>query len=82
MAEPLLELPLQGKYKRLRLIKRGGMGAIYLVRHRQLDELRVIKVMRAELQHDKDLRERFIREARIGQHVRHAIIADQHGLGA
>ena len=37
---------LEGKYEVLAKIREGGMGAIYKVRHRLLNELRVIKVMR------------------------------------
>jgi serine/threonine protein kinase len=37
----------EGKYEILEKIREGGMGAIYKVRHRLLDEIRAIKVMRA-----------------------------------
>ena len=36
------------KYQVVRKLREGGMGAIYLVRHRLLDELRVIKVLRSQ----------------------------------
>ena len=36
---------LEGKYEVLEKLHEGGMGAIYKVRHRLLDEIRVIKVM-------------------------------------
>lgn len=37
---------LEGKYEVLEKLHEGGMGAVYKVRHRLLDEVRVIKVMR------------------------------------
>ena len=37
---------LEGKYEILDKIREGGMGTIYKVRHRLLDEIRVVKVMR------------------------------------
>ena len=40
---------IEGKYEILEKIREGGMGAIYKVRHRLLDEIRVIKVIRPQL---------------------------------
>ena len=67
---------LEGKYEILRRLKGGGMGRIYLVRHRELDELRVVKVMRAEIAEDEQLRVRFAREAQLASRLRHPNIAD------
>lgn len=66
---------LEGKYEILEKIKEGGMGAIYKVRHRLLEEVRVIKVIRPQLQKDEALRARFIREARNAIRLRHSNIA-------
>jgi len=66
---------LEGKYEILEKIKEGGMGAIYKVRHRLLEEVRVIKVIRPQLQKDESLRARFVREARNAIRLRHANIA-------
>lgn len=62
---------LEGKYEILAKIKEGGMGAIYKVRHRLLDEIRVVKTLRRELESDAGLRERFIHEARSAIRLRH-----------
>lgn len=67
--------PVSGKYEILRKLNEGGMGAIYLVRHRLLDELRVIKVLRAQIRDEKDFRDRFVREARTAIQLRHPNIA-------
>ena len=71
-------LPLQrieGKYEILEKIREGGMGAIYKVRHRLLDEIRVIKLMRQQLVEDEELKARFVREARLAIKLRHPNIA-------
>jgi serine/threonine protein kinase len=66
---------LQGKYEILQKLNEGGMGAVYKVRHRLLDEIRVIKVVRPQLEGQQELRERFFREARIAIRLRHVNIA-------
>jgi tRNA A-37 threonylcarbamoyl transferase component Bud32 len=66
---------VEGKYQVLEKIKEGGMGAIYKVRHRLLDEVRVIKTMRPQFEADEGLRARFLREARTIIKLRHSNIA-------
>ena len=51
------------------------MGAVYMVRHRLLDEIRVIKVMRPQLESDEENRRLFIREAKVAIKLRHPNIA-------
>lgn len=63
--------PIEGKYEILAKLKEGGMGAIYKVRHRLLDEVRVIKVLRPQFEDDAELKERFFREARSAIRLRH-----------
>src|SRR3979411_421548 len=70
-----LGLVLEGKYEILEKLREGGMGAIYKVRHRLLDEVCVIKMMRPQLVEDEELRTRFLREARLAIKLRHANIA-------
>ncbi|MGH9465185.1 MAG: serine/threonine-protein kinase, partial [Thermoanaerobaculia bacterium] len=74
MTEPELQL-IEGKYEILRKLREGGMGAVYKVRHRLLDEIRVIKVIRPHLSGDEGLRRRFLREARAAVRLRHPNIA-------
>lgn len=51
------------------------MGAVYKVRHRLLDEIRVIKVVRPQFKRDEDVKARFLREARTVIRLRHPNIA-------
>jgi serine/threonine protein kinase len=67
--------PVEGKYEILRKLGEGGMGIVYLVRHRLLHELRVVKVLRGQLRGQDELRERFLREARTAIHLRHPNVA-------
>ena len=66
---------IEGKYEILGKLREGGMGAIYKVRHRLLEEIRVIKVMRPQFLEDEELKARFLREARLAIKLRHANIA-------
>ena len=66
---------IEGKYEILEKIREGGMGAIYKVRHRLLEEVRVIKLMRPQLAQDEELKARFGREARFAIKLRHPNIA-------
>jgi serine/threonine protein kinase len=63
--------PIEGKYDVLAKIREGGMGALYLVRHRLLNERRVIKVMRPELAQSADQQKRFLREAQTATRLKH-----------
>lgn len=74
----LLQRQLEGKYEILEKIKEGGMGAVYKVRHRFLDEIRVIKVIRSTLEPSQEISDRFLREARMAIRLRHPSIAVLH----
>lgn len=62
---------LEGKYEILDKIREGGMGSIYRVRHRLLEEIRVVKVMKPSAGADADLRRRFVEEARTATRLKH-----------
>ena len=47
------------------------MGSIYRVRHRLLEEIRVVKVMKPSAVADADLRRRFVEEARTATRLKH-----------
>ena len=73
MTLPLREI--QGKYEILRKIKEGGMGSIYKVRHLLLDEVRIIKVIKAQFSDDEALQRRFRREAKAAIRLKHQNVA-------
>lgn len=74
----LLDEHIDGKYEILEKLREGGMGAIYRVRHRLLDEIRVVKVIRSAVAGHPDAGERFLREARAAIRLRHPNIAVLH----
>ncbi|HEY6321531.1 MAG TPA: serine/threonine-protein kinase [Thermoanaerobaculia bacterium] len=84
LAPPLQRI--EGKYEILGKIREGGMGAIYKVRHRLLDEIRVIKLMRPLMAEDQELhaelKARFVREARVAIKLRHPNIAQLYDFTA
>jgi len=70
-----LSKDIVGQYEILEKIREGGMGAIYKVRHRVLDQVRIIKMMRSKLKGDSLLKRRFENEARTAARLRHDNIA-------
>lgn len=65
----------RGKYEVLGKVAAGGMGEVFKVRHRILGEVRAIKVMRDLLATDRNLRHRFLKEARTAAALRHRNLA-------
>lgn len=55
---------LAGRYRILRLLAEGGMGAVYEAQHVELERRVAIKTLLSELQEQPRLIARFIREAR------------------
>lgn len=70
-----LQKIIEGKYEILQKIREGGMGSIYKVRHRLLDEVRVIKVLQPDMAVDTEVQQRFHREAKTAIRLRHPNIA-------
>ncbi len=71
---------LEGKYEILDKIGEGGIGSIYKVRHQLLDEIRVIKVLRAQVAGRSDLQQRLMKEAQMAIRLTHPNIARLHDL--
>jgi tRNA A-37 threonylcarbamoyl transferase component Bud32 len=55
----------QGRYRVVRAIKAGSMGAVYEVVDHKTESRRALKVMLPGLVDDQDMRARFVQEARI-----------------
>ncbi|HEY6066986.1 MAG TPA: protein kinase, partial [Thermoanaerobaculia bacterium] len=68
---PVAGTLIEGKYEIIARIKEGGMGTIYKVRHRLLDEIRVVKVMRPQIGSDEELKRRFTQEAKTATRLKH-----------
>lgn len=72
---------LGAQYDILRLIGRGGMGAVYLGRERLLDRLVAIKMLPLESADMAEARERFLREARTAAKLSHPNVVPLHSFG-
>ncbi|MEO8275768.1 MAG: protein kinase [Thermoanaerobaculia bacterium] len=66
---------LDGKYEILDRLAAGGMGEIWRARHVHLQELRVIKILRADRATDPHALQRFAQEARIATQIKHPNVA-------
>jgi serine/threonine protein kinase len=66
---------IEAHYEILGKLHEGGMGSIYKVRHRLLQEIRVIKVMKPDFVKEEQAKERFLREAQVAVKLRHPNIA-------
>ncbi len=83
-ADPLraaLETALGAQYEIVRLLGRGGMGAVYLARERALDRTVAIKVLPPEIAVSAEAQERFRREARTAAKLTHPNIVPLHTFG-
>src|SRR5437016_14348172 len=68
-SDPLVGQTLAGKYKIEKLIKRGGMGAVYIGKHVLMDKTVAIKVLHPSLALDDDVVARFSREAKAASRI-------------
>jgi eukaryotic-like serine/threonine-protein kinase len=69
--DPLLGQTLAEKYRIEKLIKRGGMGAVYRGKHVLMDKTVAIKVLRPSLAGDDVVVARFSREAKAASRISH-----------
>jgi serine/threonine protein kinase len=83
---PAAALPEQlpadfGRYRLLRLLGKGGMGAVYLAHDSQLDRPVALKIPLFGPADDPSLRERFFTEARAAATLFHANICPVYDVG-
>ena len=70
-----------GRYEIVRELGRGGMGAVYLAHDSQLDRPVALKVPHREVAQNRDVRERFLREARAAARCHHPNFCPIHDIG-
>ncbi len=65
-----------------RLLGKGGIGGVYLVRHNMLDTLFALKALYPEVaEKNPELVKRFLREAKIATRIRHPNLVAVHDCG-
>ena len=69
---------IDSRFEVIAKLGEGGMGTVYKVRHRDLDEIQIVKTMQAQFSTNEGLRTRFVNEARRGMRLRHPHIAGVH----
>ena len=71
LSDPLVGRRLDGRYRVLGRIGRGGMGVVYRAEDERLDRAVAVKVLRADLAHDPAARARFVTEAKSAARIGH-----------
>jgi WD40 repeat protein/predicted Ser/Thr protein kinase len=70
-----------GRYRIIRKLGHGGMGAVYLAHDDHLDRQVALKVPRFDPEESDEIRERFVREARAAATIDHPNICAVHDVG-
>jgi serine/threonine protein kinase len=81
---PSLTPPTQvvaNRYEVLGLLGVGGMGAVYKVRDRELDEMVALKMLKREIADSPGIVDRFRREVKLARRVTHPNVARTFDLG-
>jgi serine/threonine-protein kinase len=81
-----VELPgegdvIAGKYKVVRMLGRGGMGAVYLAQHEILRQPVAVKLLLPEIAKDHEAVTRFLNEARAAARIRNEHVAQVMDVG-
>lgn len=72
---------LGGRYEILSLVGVGGMGSVYRVRDRELDEVVALKALKHELSSSPSMRTHFRREVKLARRVTHKNVARIFDIG-
>src|SRR5262245_33866701 len=79
--DPLIGLVLSDRYRIVRKLGEGGMGAVYQAEHTLIEKRIALKVLFPELTRRTDLVARFLQEARSASRIGHENVIDISDFG-
>ncbi len=79
--DPFADLTLAGRYRIIRRVAEGGMGAIYEAVHTLIGRTVAIKVLHPSIAHDREIVRRFHNEARAAATIGHPNIVEAIDMG-
>jgi serine/threonine protein kinase len=81
VADPMISQVVADRYRVLRKLGEGGMGAVYLAEHIVLEKKIALKVLAPELARKPELVARFLQEARSASRIGHENVIDISDFG-
>jgi serine/threonine-protein kinase len=79
--DPLISQLVADRYRVIRKLGEGGMGAVYLAEHVVIEKKIALKVLALELARREDLVARFLQEARSASRIGHENVIDISDFG-